>query len=267
VANPVLGSNRVGDNASYEIKTNLASGADALTLHIWMRGDTGAMMMDLLTDTMTDHISRYPRGIPDNKHGHELMNRTAVLTEFGNTKHKLIGDLKTTNYVGNKYSYTLVYDLSGKTTEMFRQMGVDVSTNSDDFAFYYSDYYTGQWQELEQASVSVRNDPNSNGTTVTVANLTRDLPGALGAAFEVEENSTKNTGEDDDPLVIGRNDSGPDPSLFRGDQSTAGSGSCLLGNTAFPDEFIKLMRWGRDEVSRLGIGRFMVQLYYRGFGN
>ncbi|MFB6355768.1 MAG: hypothetical protein ABEJ65_04565, partial [bacterium] len=163
----------------------------------------------------------------------ELVGRTAVMMEFTDEAGEIRGDTQTTTNISNHYQYDLVYDLSKETTRMFHEAGFDTSVGSDDFHFYYADYYEAPWKHDNSVDVTVTDEDHDGGIEVRVAGLTKDLPGALGGK----------------------------PSASSVSSSSSGSKGCLIERTA-GDSTVEFLRDFRDLVLHSAPGRLVTSVYY-----
>jgi hypothetical protein len=159
----------------YRARIPLA-GADIMDLDLWTTEEQGAVFAAIREDTddLSGQLPGRLRGGP----GRELLKRTAIMLEFAGENGRMLGDTRTTTEIGDSFTYDLTYRLSEETTRMYHKLGLDTSAGSDDFYFYYADYYEVPWQVDESVDVAVDTRP-AGGIDVEVAG---DHQGPAGSA-------------------------------------------------------------------------------------
>jgi hypothetical protein len=168
-----------GTGANHTIATRLLEAFDTAVISIWMREPTGGIMLGVRSDTPTIDSGNLPLGIARTDTGIRAFARSVIMTEFLRPDGSIIGDTKTTSYIGDTYAYTIEYRLSAQTTALFHALGFDTSVGSRGFGFYYADTYGGVWREDRSVTVSVVAG-DAGGIRVRCAGITKDLPGGLG---------------------------------------------------------------------------------------
>ncbi len=226
--------NRVQSSQSeFSVETTLLSKKDKLNIKGNASHRNIGMLIDIRSDTDSLH-NQLPGNLTDNKLGQDVLARTAIMLEWCDESGEVLGDYTSTTDVSEHYRYDLVYNLSEETTRMYHKLGLDTSAGSDDFYFYYADYYEAPWYVDESVDVSVDTRPDG-GIDVEVAGITKDLPGALGGA----------------PTAAGYREESPES-----------AGSCLLERLALPRIALHHLRRGRDLLLQSAPGRWLTTVYY-----
>ncbi len=225
-----------GRNANYSIAVPLAESGprgDTVAVKIWTRETQAGIAVAVRRDTGSLWGSRLPSGVGDDAIGRRALGNTAILLEFLRPDGTMIGDSRTTSQVGDSFAFTLEYRLSETTAGLFGRMGFDTAPGSRAFRFYFADTYGAAWTEDTTCTVTV--GAGSDGVTiVTIAGLTRDLPGGLGGI-------------------------GPQSILISSQESHE---ACILSEWGVPRRVLVFLRFLREKLLTSRAGRILVLLYY-----
>jgi uncharacterized delta-60 repeat protein len=233
----VTASDSVGTGADYSCTFALINGRDTALMPIWTNQSSLRVFIGLRSDTGTLAATGLPSGITDNDTGRRAFGATALLLEFADSTGRLLGDSKTTTYVGDSFAYTLRYYLSETTVALYRSLGFDTAAGSNSFRFWYADTYGGLWIQDTTCTVVVSAAAAPWNLCISVSGLTKDLPGGLGG-------------------------------VASGSASASGSNgsACILTMAAnyglIPASTLETLRTFRDLIMVSKIGRLFTLIYY-----
>lgn len=229
----VAAADSIGTAANYFVATRLMNAYDTAAISIWTRETAPAILIGLRSDTASLKGASLPYGIPNTAAGRSAFGATVISLEFLTSNGRMIGDTKSTSYIGDSFAYTIEYRLSAATTRAYHDFGFDTAPGSSSFRLYYADTYGAGWIHDTTTAVVVVAGVGG-GITVRVTGITRDLPGGLGLA----------------------------PSGFVFISGQEKSGLCLLQDAGAPGWLLTACRFLRDILMQCGFGRLMTLMYY-----
>lgn len=209
-----------GADPDYALSSRLLSPNDTFTLQLWTNESAPIVFVGLRSDSAALVAPPAAR---------DAFAATVLMTEFAGTSGIMIGDTATTSYLGDSFAYNLVYELSEATALLYRNQGFDTAPGSTSFRFYYADTYGGSWTLDTTVTVTVAAG-TGGGIRITVAGITKDLPGGLGG--------------------------------MTGDAAVAADGGCIIARLGLPSVLLDFLRALRDGLMSISLGRAAVGMYY-----